>query len=76
MRTIKRYRNRKLYDTHTSKYITLAGLGKLIQQDEDLRVIDADTHEDITSTVLTQVLLQEQKKQGIPVALTRIRELK
>jgi len=75
MRTIKRYRNRKLYDTQDSKYITLAVLGKLLHDNEDIRVIDAKTKEDITGTVLTQVLLHEQRSQGMPVALTRIREL-
>ena len=75
MRTVKRYKNRKLYDTENSRYITLAGLGKLIHNGEDIRVIDAKTQEDITGMVLTQILLQEQRHQDMPVALTRIREL-
>ncbi len=75
MRTIKRYRNRKLYDTKQSRYITLVGLGELLQQGEDIRVIDAKTHKDITGTVLTQVLLKQQRNDGIPVALARLREL-
>lgn len=75
MRTIKRYRNRKLYDTLDSRYITLVGLGELLHNGEDIRVIDAKTQQDITGTVLTQVLLREQRSQNMPMALTRIREL-
>ena len=65
--TIKRYSNRKLYDTSQSRYITLAELGELIRRGENIEVIDNDTKADLTEMTLTQVLMtqQKQKQKGI-----------
>ncbi len=65
--TIKRYSNRKLYDMSRSRYITLAELGELIRQGENIEVIDNDTKADLTEMTLTQVLIaqQKQKHKGI-----------
>ncbi|MBI4041826.1 MAG: polyhydroxyalkanoate synthesis regulator DNA-binding domain-containing protein [Deltaproteobacteria bacterium] len=59
---IKRYQNRKLYDTTRSRYVTLWDLAKMIQQGEDLRVMDNQTNEDITCATLTQIIFETEKK--------------
>jgi polyhydroxyalkanoate synthesis repressor PhaR len=64
---IKRYANRKLYNTQTSRYITLKGIAELIEADEDVRVIDNETGEDITSVALSQILVDsERNSRGVP----------
>lgn len=60
--TIKRYNNRKLYDTVHSRYVTLAELGELLRQGEMIRVIDNDTKADLTDVTMTQILMAQQKK--------------
>ena len=63
MAVIKRYPNRKLYDTGGKKYITLEGIAELIRNGEDIRVIDHNTGEDITELTLTQIIFEFEKKQ-------------
>jgi polyhydroxyalkanoate synthesis repressor PhaR len=58
---IKRYANRKLYNTQTSRYITLKGIAELLENDEDVRVIDNETGEDITSVALSQILVDSER---------------
>ncbi|MDH3520816.1 MAG: polyhydroxyalkanoate synthesis regulator DNA-binding domain-containing protein [Myxococcales bacterium] len=58
---IKRYANRKLYNTATSRYITLKGIAELIEQGEDVRVIDNESGEDITSVALSQILVDNER---------------
>jgi polyhydroxyalkanoate synthesis repressor PhaR len=58
---IKRYANRKLYNTQTSRYITLKGIAELIETGEDVRVIDNETGEDITSVALSQILVDHER---------------
>ena len=60
--TIKRYSNRKLYDTSQSRYITLSELGELIRKGTNIEVIDNDTKADLTEVTLTQVLMTQQKQ--------------
>ena len=59
-RQIKKYPNRRLYDTRTSTYITLADVKKLVFQGEDFRVVDAKTGEDLTRAILLQVIMEEE----------------
>ena len=59
-RTIKKYPNRRLYDTATSAYVTLAEVKELIMQREPVVVVDAKTAEDITRTILLQIILEEE----------------
>ena len=67
---IKRYANRKLYNTQTSRYITLKGIAELIEADEDVRVIDNETGEDITSVALSQILVDnERSNRNVPRGL-------
>ena len=58
---IKRYANRKLYNTEASRYITLKGISELIEAGEDVRVIDNETGEDITSVALSQILVDHER---------------
>jgi polyhydroxyalkanoate synthesis repressor PhaR len=60
---IKRYSNRKLYNTETSRYITLKGIAELIEHGDEVRVIDNETGEDITSIALSQILVDSERSQ-------------
>lgn len=62
MTIIKRYSNRKLYDTEAKRYVTLEGVADLIRQERDVQVIDHDTGEDITALVQAQTILELEKK--------------
>lgn len=59
-RIIKKYPNRRLYDTETSSYITLADVKKLVLEQVDFKVQDAKTHEDLTRSILLQIILEEE----------------
>ena len=59
-RIIKKYPNRRLYDTETSTYITLADVKKLVLDQVVFRVEDAKTHEDLTRSILLQIILEEE----------------
>lgn len=58
MHTIKKYANRKLYHTNRKQYITLDGIARLVQDDEPVQILDNETGEDITASILAQVVLQ------------------
>jgi polyhydroxyalkanoate synthesis repressor PhaR len=64
MPLIKRYPNRKLYDTEAKQYITLEGIAELIRQGKEIQVIDNATGEDLTALTLTQIILDFGKKEG------------
>lgn len=64
MQLIKKYANRKLYHTNEKRYITLDGIANLIQAGEHIQVLDNETGEDITVTVLAQVVLQAREQGG------------
>jgi polyhydroxyalkanoate synthesis repressor PhaR len=67
---IKRYANRKLYNTESSRYITLKGIAELIEAGEDVRVVDNETGEDITSVALSQILVDsERESRSVPKTL-------
>jgi polyhydroxyalkanoate synthesis repressor PhaR len=61
---IKRYANRKLYNTESSRYITLKGISELVRDKREIRVVDNETGEDITSYILSLILVDDQKPQG------------
>jgi polyhydroxyalkanoate synthesis repressor PhaR len=58
---VKRYANRKLYNTDTSRYITLKGIAELMEQGVDVRVIDNESGDDITSVALGQILVDHER---------------
>jgi len=64
MLVIKRYPNRKLYDTEAKGYITLEQIAGLIRDGQEIQVIDNVTGEDLTAVVLTQIILEQEKKQA------------
>ena len=59
---IKRYANRKLYNTESSRYITLKGISELIRDGREIQVIDNESGQDITPIVLSQILVDDQKQ--------------
>jgi polyhydroxyalkanoate synthesis repressor PhaR len=59
---IKKYSNRKLYDTSRSRYITLEGIAELIREGKQVKVVDTSSHEDLTTVTLAQIILEEEKK--------------
>ena len=59
---IKKYANRKLYDTRSSQYVTLDGIADLVRAGHDIRVVDRDTGNDITQVVLSQIVLTQEKR--------------
>jgi polyhydroxyalkanoate synthesis repressor PhaR len=62
--TIKKYANRRLYNTASSAYVTLADLAKMVKTGEDFVVYDAKTNEDITRSVLTQIIFEQEGIEG------------
>lgn len=71
MRIIKKYPNRRLYDTEQSRYITLADLRKLVIDDEDFEVKDANSGSDLTRNILLQIISEEESG-GKPMFTTEI----
>ena len=65
-RVIKKYPNRRLYDTTTSSYITLADVKELVLKHVDFRVVEAKTNEDLTRSILLQIILEEENA-GVPM---------
>jgi len=62
--TIKKYANRRLYNTGTSTYVTLEDLATMVKAGEDFVVYDAKSNEDITRSVLTQIIFEQENKEG------------
>src|SRR3979411_993751 len=73
--TIKKYANRRLYNTGTSTYVTLEDLASMVKAGEDFVVFDAKTNEDITRSVLTQISFEQENKEGgqnlLPITFLR-----
>ncbi len=59
---LKKYTNRRLYDTEKSTYVTLSQVAEMIKQGREVEVIDAETKADVTAFILTQIVLEEAKK--------------
>ena len=59
---IKKYANRKLYDTRTSRYVTLDEIATLVRDGHDIRVVDRDSGSDLTQVILSQIVLTEEKR--------------
>jgi polyhydroxyalkanoate synthesis repressor PhaR len=64
MHLIKKYANRKLYHTNQKQYITLEGIARLVQNGEPVQILDNETGEDITSSILAQVVLTARGRSG------------
>lgn len=71
-KVIKRYTNRKLYDTVESRYVTLDEIAEMTKQGIEVKIVDNRTKEDLTSVTLAQIIFEEEKKQNqMPLAVLR-----
>ena len=75
VKIIKRYQNRKLYDTNQSCYVTLDEIAQMIKNGDDLRVIDNKTKNDITQATLTQLLYESERKAKNAVPVEMLKEI-
>src|ERR1700690_3023988 len=73
--TIKKYANRRLYNTGTSSYVTLEDLADMVKSGEDFTVVDAKSGDDITRTVLTQIIFEQENKGQNLLPITFLRQL-
>ena len=73
--TIKKYANRRLYDTESSSYITLDKLGAMIREGREFEVLDAKTGDDITHQVLTQIIVDEESRGSTMLPVNFLRDL-
>jgi polyhydroxyalkanoate synthesis repressor PhaR len=74
-RIIKRYSNRKLYDTKDSRYVTLLQIAEMVRAGEEVQIIDNNTKDDLTETTLAQIIYEEQKAHTRSVPLQTLKEL-
>lgn len=77
-RVIKRYSNRKLYDTKDSRYVTLLQIAEMVRTSEEVQIIDNNTKEDLTEVTLAQIIYEEQKQKAATsrnVPLQTLKEL-
>jgi polyhydroxyalkanoate synthesis repressor PhaR len=72
---IKKYANRRLYDTESSTYITLERLAELVRQKRQFQVLDAKSGEDITRSVLTQIIMDEESRGSTMLPVNFLRQL-
>ncbi|AXJ94753.1 MULTISPECIES: polyhydroxyalkanoate synthesis repressor PhaR [unclassified Sphingomonas] len=72
---IKKYANRRLYNTETSSYITLDHLATMTREGRDFKVVDAKTDEDITHNVLTQIIMEEESRGQTMLPVSFLRQL-
>ncbi len=75
LRLIKRYGNRKLYDTSESRYITLDEIARLVRAGSDVKVIDNENGDDLTAITFAQIILEEEKRRSSLISLGLLREL-
>ena len=75
IKIIKRYQNRKLYDTQQSCYVTLEDIAKMIRANEEIMVIDNKTKNDITAATLTQIIFEAEKKASQYAPLFTLRDI-
>ena len=71
-KVIKRYTNRKLYDTVESRYVTLDEIAEMVKQGVEVKIVDNRSKEDLTSVTLAQIVFEEEKKKNqMPLSLLR-----
>jgi len=75
VRVIKRYSNRKLYDTKDSRYVTLLQIAGMVREGEEVQIIDNNTKDDLTEVTLAQIIYEEQKAHSRSVPLQTLKEL-
>jgi polyhydroxyalkanoate synthesis repressor PhaR len=72
---IKKYENRRLYDTTNSRYVNLDEVSQMLQRGEDVKVVDAATGEDITRLILTQIIVEDAKTKGSDFPMDVLRQM-
>jgi polyhydroxyalkanoate synthesis repressor PhaR len=72
---IKKYANRRLYDTESSSYITLERLAEMVRQKREFKVVDAKSGEDITHNVLTQIIMDEESRGKTMLPINFLKEM-
>ncbi len=71
-RVVKRYANRKLYDTQRSRYVTLEQIAEMIRAGEDVKIVDNNSKEDLTAITLAQIIFEEEKRSSfMPLSALR-----
>lgn len=75
VKVIKRYQNRKLYDTHQSCYVTLDEIADMIMRGEEVAVVDNRSKRDISSSTLTQIIFEKQKKSKVSIPVNMLRDI-
>ena len=73
--TIKKYANRRLYDTESSSYITLDRLAEMVREGREFEVVDAKSGEDITRQVLTQIIVEEEARGSTMLPINFLKQL-
>src|SRR3954464_3461004 len=74
-RVVKRYSNRKLYDTQKSRYVTLEQIAELIRAGQDVKIVDNTSKEDLTSITLAQIIFEQEKKQNSFLPLSAMKNI-
>ncbi len=74
-RVIKRYSNRKLYDTKDSRYVTLLQIAEMVRGGEEVQIIDNNSKEDLTEVTLAQIIYEEKKANSRAVPLQTLKDL-
>ena len=74
-RVVKRYSNRKLYDTQKSRYVTLDQIAELIRSGQDVKIVDNNSKDDLTSITLAQIIFEQEKKQNSFLSLPAMKNI-
>ncbi|HSV08194.1 MAG TPA: polyhydroxyalkanoate synthesis regulator DNA-binding domain-containing protein [Candidatus Binatus sp.] len=74
-RLVKRYGNRKLYDTSESRYVTLEEIGRWVKAGEEVKILENDTGEDLTAVTFAQIILEEERRKSGLLSLRMLREI-
>src|SRR5262249_53805215 len=75
IRVIKRYANRKLYDTQRSRYVTLEQIADMIRSGDDVKIVDNNSKADLTSVTLAQIIFEEEKNKKSFLPLSALRNI-
>src|SRR3954470_22876220 len=74
-RLVKRYSNRKLYDTSESRYVTLDEIARWVKAGEDVKIVENESGEDLTAVTFAQIILEEERKKTGLLSLRVMRQL-
>src|SRR5438552_3878843 len=75
MRLVKRYGNRKLYDTSESRYVTLEEIGRWVKAGEEVKILENDSGDDLTAVTFAQIILEEERRKSGLLSLPMLRDI-